>query len=45
MAERKTSEMTIEELKLYKKQLNAKMAEVDFYLRKKLKFSQLPKKE
>ena len=45
MAERKISEMTVEELKLYKKQLNAKAAEVDFELQKKLKFSKPPKKE
>ena len=36
MPEQKISEMTIEELKLYQEQLNRKLAEVNYYLRKKI---------
>ena len=36
MTEQKISEMTIEELKLYQEQLNRKLAEVNYYLRKKV---------
>lgn len=33
MAERKISEMSLEELKLYQQQLSEKITEVNFYLR------------
>lgn len=39
MAERKISEMSLEELKLYQQQLSEKLAEVNFYLRKASKCS------
>ena len=36
MAERKVSKMSLEELELYRVQLSEKLAEVNFYLRKKI---------
>ena len=44
MAERKISEMSQEELILYKEQLQMKLSEVDFYLKNKKKSEAIPKK-
>lgn len=41
MSERKVSEMSLEELVLYKEQLTKKISEVDFYLRAASKYSNL----
>ena len=41
MAERKISEMSLEELKLYQQQLSEKLTEVNFYLRQASKYSNL----
>ncbi len=46
MAERKISEMSLEELKLFEKQLTEKLSEVRFYLqRKQISVSQKNGKE
>jgi len=37
MAKKKISEMSYEELKLYKEQLNRELATVNFYLRARIK--------
>ena len=42
MSERHISEMSIEELNLYRQQLTQKLTEVDLYLRNKLSAQRFP---